>query len=164
MMIARRWKHIAALGLIAAATAVGTALATPSSGVTVNELARGLVRDHVTTERGRAHHIRTNEVVIQNLVLAPGGTTGWHSHPAPDIVVVKSGVGTLYHANDPNCHGERFGPGATLQGFIGRGPTHNHVFRNEGSVPVDLIVVYTGVPPGRPVRIDQPQPPHCHVS
>ena len=29
----------------------------------------------------------------------PGGETGWHTHPGPVVVVVKSGALTEYHSN-----------------------------------------------------------------
>jgi hypothetical protein len=30
------------------------------------------------------------------IALAPGGSTGWHGHPDPSMVVVKSGPVTMY--------------------------------------------------------------------
>ena len=44
----------------------------------------------------------TDVHVIEN-VIAPGGSFGWHSHPGPSIVVVKSGTLTLYRGDDPTC-------------------------------------------------------------
>ena len=38
--------------------------------------------------------------VVYNRIV-PGGNTGWHSHPGPSIVSVKSGTATEYHAEDP---------------------------------------------------------------
>jgi hypothetical protein len=40
--------------------------------------------------------------VLQNTIV-PGGTFGWHSHPGPSLVIVKSGTATFYHADDPTC-------------------------------------------------------------
>ena len=44
----------------------------------------------------------TDVYVVENKI-APGGTFGWHSHPGPSIVVVKSGELTLYRGDDPTC-------------------------------------------------------------
>src|SRR5215211_5858904 len=40
--------------------------------------------------------------VLQNTI-APGGTFGWHSHPGPSLVIVKSGTATFYLASDRRC-------------------------------------------------------------
>jgi hypothetical protein len=40
--------------------------------------------------------------VLQNTI-TPGGTFGWHSHPGPSLVIVKSGTATFYMADDPTC-------------------------------------------------------------
>jgi quercetin dioxygenase-like cupin family protein len=38
--------------------------------------------------------------VLQSLlVFQPGGDTGWHIHPGPVVVVVKSGALTEYHSD-----------------------------------------------------------------
>ena len=50
----------------------------------------------------------TDVHVIEN-VIAPGGTFGWHSHPGPSLVTVRSGTLSVYHA--PDCASpEEFGP------------------------------------------------------
>ena len=57
------------------------------------------------TDRWRAH-IKTRGAsdlhVLQNTI-APGGSFGWHSHPGPSFVIVKSGTATFYEADDPDC-------------------------------------------------------------
>ena len=50
------------------------------------------------------HHIELhvkgpNDVLQAQLVFEPLGDTGWHTHPGPVIVVVKTGALTEYHAN-----------------------------------------------------------------
>jgi quercetin dioxygenase-like cupin family protein len=40
-----------------------------------------------------------SEVVAQQITLAPGGHTGWHTHPGPAVLVVKSGAMTLTMAD-----------------------------------------------------------------
>jgi quercetin dioxygenase-like cupin family protein len=40
-----------------------------------------------------------NDVLQSRLVFQPGAETGWHIHPGPVVVVVKSGAITETHAN-----------------------------------------------------------------
>jgi len=45
-------------------------------------------------------HIKgPTEVLQADLIFQQGGTTGWHIHPGPVVVVVKSGALTEIHAN-----------------------------------------------------------------
>ena len=41
------------------------------------------------------------EVAVVAFVFQPGGDTGWHTHPGPVVVVVKTGALTEYH--DDGC-------------------------------------------------------------
>jgi quercetin dioxygenase-like cupin family protein len=93
--------------------------------------------------------------VLQNTI-APGGTFGWHSHPGPSLVIVKSGTATFYMADDPTCAPVVVQAGT---GFVDNG-SDIHVVRNEGSV--DLVTIVTSlVPAGFARRIDQPAPANC---
>jgi quercetin dioxygenase-like cupin family protein len=93
--------------------------------------------------------------VLQNTI-APGKTFGWHSHPGPSLVIVKSGTATFYLAKDPTCTPHVVAAGA---GFVDQG--HDvHVVRNEGRVDLVTVVVSL-VPAGFARRIDEPSPRHC---
>jgi quercetin dioxygenase-like cupin family protein len=95
---------------------------------------------------------------FQQLTIAPGGYTGWHTHPGPTFVVVAQGEGTLYHAMS-GCPATKYGVNA---GFM-QPPTEIHNMRNEGSTPLVLWAFYA-LPPGTAnaaIRIDQPQPTDC---
>ena len=35
------------------------------------------------------------ETVMQQIVIGPGGSTGWHSHPGPAVALIKSGELTI---------------------------------------------------------------------
>jgi quercetin dioxygenase-like cupin family protein len=69
--------------------------------------------------------------VLQNTI-QPGATFGWHSHPGPSLVIVKSGTATFYMADDPTCAPQVVQAGS---GFVDNG-NDTHVVRNEGSVEV----------------------------
>ena len=93
--------------------------------------------------------------VLQNTI-APGGTFGWHSHPGPSLVIVKSGTATFYMADDPTCSPHVVPAGS---GFVDNGHD-THVVRNEGSV--DAVVYVTSlIPQGAGRRIDEPSPGNC---
>jgi len=98
------------------------------------------------------------DTAYQQLTIAPGGHTGWHTHPGPTFVAVASGEGTLYHAMS-GCPSAKYATGA---GFM-QPPTEVHNMRNEGSTPLVLWAFYA-LPPGTTnaaIRIDQPQPAEC---
>jgi quercetin dioxygenase-like cupin family protein len=93
--------------------------------------------------------------VLQNTI-APRGTFGWHSHPGPSLVIVKSGTATFYMADDPTCSPHVVQAGS---GFVDDGHD-THVVRNEGSVDLVTVVV-SFVPAGFTRRIDEPAPANC---
>jgi quercetin dioxygenase-like cupin family protein len=138
-----------------------TALATPGSGVQSTLFAVGTFEafEAKTETDTNAVELRTTGVtdvhILENRI-APGGTFGWHSHPGPSIVVVKSGALTLYRADDPACTSQVVPAGS---GFVDQGGDV-HVVRNEDSV--DAVVYVTSlVPQGAERRIDEPAPGNC---
>ena len=90
--------------------------------------------------------------VLSNRI-APGGSFGWHSHPGPSFVIVKSGTATVYFGADPTCRPHRFRAG---QGFVDKG-LQVHVVRNEGKVDLVTVVV-SFTPRGAMRRIDEAKP------
>ncbi len=40
-----------------------------------------------------------SDVLQTDLIFQPGGTTGWHTHPGPVVVIVKTGALTEIHPN-----------------------------------------------------------------
>ena len=79
----------------------------------------------------------TDVHILENRI-QPGGTFGWHSHPGPSLVVVKTGALTLYLASDPACTGHVVAAGS---GFVDNGGDI-HVVRNEGSVETIVYVAF----------------------
>ena len=96
------------------------------------------------------------DIVVANIVVVPGGSSGWHTHPGPAIVVVKTGTVTSYHEHDPACAPTRHPKGSS---FIEEGRMV-HIARNEGSEEATLVTTYF-VPAGSPTRIDAPAPGNC---
>ena len=93
--------------------------------------------------------------VLSNRI-APGGSFGWHSHPGPSFVIVKSGTATVYLGADPKCRPHRFVAGS---GFVDKGRAV-HVVRNEGGTDLVTVVV-SFVPTGAARRIDEARPGNC---
>lgn len=93
-----------------------------------------------------------SDVYVVRNIIAPGGHTGWHSHPGPSIVSVKSGVATNYHAEEPGV--PHIQPAGTS--FIDDGEGA-HLVRNEGTTDLELIA-FQILPAGATRRIDEPAP------
>lgn len=135
-------KRLAILGaLLALATSAGTALATPPTGITAAPvLARGT---NQTAQVMSAAPSR--DVVTFQVTLAPGSTTGWHTHPGATTAVVVSG--TLSYWRTPDCVKRTLEAGDSINlsdaVISPGGGTGLDLARNEGTVPVTVMV--TGV-------------------
>ncbi|MFJ3910467.1 cupin domain [Streptomyces sp. 2132.2] len=74
----------------------------------------------------------------REVVIEPGGCTGWHFHRVPLIALVKSGTLTrILHDNSVVVHR----PGTSF--VEPPGAEHLHLGRNLGAVPVVLYVTCT---------------------
>lgn len=160
-------KVIALIG-VAIVVMAGLALATPGSGVTPGPLTRAAFVDDVAIKfkfemPGGAKEIANlgdpSEVVTQEITFAAGGHTGWHSHPGPVIVQVRSGTLTYYAGDDPTCTGHDYSTG---EAFMDPGRGHVHIARNEQADPLTIVAIYFDVPTGASPRIDvTPAPGNC---
>jgi quercetin dioxygenase-like cupin family protein len=97
----------------------------------------------------------TDFYVVDNK-FAPGGTTGWHSHPGPSLIVVVSGTITNYDSGNANCAGADYSAG---QSFVDSGDDV-HMLRNNGSATAETIAVQF-VPADINRRIDESAPVNC---
>jgi quercetin dioxygenase-like cupin family protein len=153
------------LAAISAVYATAAALATPSTGLTTTILTKSLL-DEIDIN---AHTIpasiwqaklktkgQTDVYVVDNKIV-PGGTTGWHSHPGPSLILVVAGTVTNYEGDDPSCTPHVYSQGS---GFIDEGGTDVHTLRNEGSVPAETIAVQL-LPKDAARRTDMPAPGNC---
>src|SRR6266536_5503628 len=96
--------------------AVAPALATPPVGVTTEIIGIGRFGDidaYVKTDidpgpetdfwKALINTKRDSDLHVLKNTIAPGGRFGWHSHPGPSLVIVKSGTATFYFGDDPTC-------------------------------------------------------------
>ena len=157
----------AALVVAVAAALGGAALATPASGIlSAPVVARAAFQDPVDLKfkidlgRNDVIHVRdAQETVVQQIVIAPGGQTGWHSHPGPVVVLITSGALTFYSGDDSACTPRTYSAG---QAFIDSGQGHVHIARNlDATQNVVLWATYFDVPPGGPFRLDAADPGNC---
>jgi hypothetical protein len=152
--------------IVAVAISAGMAMATPSLKFTGTVLQRSLIDDRIEINTG-ARELR--DVLVQQTVLEPGGYSGWHSHPGPVIVAVKSGVIGFYspgrrrhsspHDSDesrratPSCSVEYFPAGSAY--FVEANEVH--FIQNEGSVSYEDFATFV-LPVGVAARTDEPSP------
>lgn len=127
--------------------------ATPGSGASRENLASASV-----AAGGVIDVASRTGVVADAVTLAPGGTSGWHTHPAPELVLIKSGELTFYRSDTPGCGGRTFGAGEAFVGPAGGVP---QMATNTGRVPTELVVVFFGIPEGGEVRHDIDAPAGC---
>jgi quercetin dioxygenase-like cupin family protein len=96
------------------------------------------------------------DFVHQDVALAPNGFSGWHSHPGPVFITVKSGTATWYNAKSPDCEPIVYPAGSS---FI-EPANASHYVANQGSTDLELLGFYL-VPRGAITRQEQPQPSQC---
>jgi quercetin dioxygenase-like cupin family protein len=130
---------------VTAAVAAGLALltstasATPGTGVTSTEVSH-------TSIAGK-------DVIVREITIQPGGSTGWHYHDGTLVAVVKEGTLTHY---DAQCHVDGvYDAGDTV--YEPSGADRFHIGRNEGETPMVLGVVYV-LPAGAPLSEDHDAP------
>lgn len=93
------------------------------------------------------------DYIFREITIAPGGSTGWHSHDGQLFGTVKEGVSMHYRAD---CSID--GLYTTGQSIAEKGgPDYVHIGRNVGPDPLVLQVLYID-PAGAPLSDDAPDP------
>ena len=161
-MSSLRLPAAAAAAFLLLLTVVSVTLGTPGAGViSAPILARGDFSDQVdvkfkfSTPYGTAvsDAPSAGEVIVQEITIAPGGTTGWHSHPGPVVVVVKAGALTYVREDHGTCFETVYGAGTA---FVDPGQGHVHTAFNRGTENLVLYATYFDVPAATSPRIDEP--------
>jgi quercetin dioxygenase-like cupin family protein len=155
-----RWALLS-VGLAGVITAtaifVAAGSATPPVGLTNLQLGRGTFPAHAIIP------LAGTDVVMSQITVNPGGSSGWHSHPGGAIIVVAQGTLTKYHGT--TGHGRLSGhceitPYSAGQAFT-EAPGEVDQVVNTGTSPYILYVTFPLVPQGGATRIDQPDPGTC---
>jgi quercetin dioxygenase-like cupin family protein len=142
----------AVAALVVIALFVVPALATPPSGLVNTLLGRG-----TDASDGTLPIQVGTDIVMAQITVDPGGSSGWHSHPGGAIIVVKQGTATVYRSLGSQCQSTTYGAG---DAFIERPGEVDDVL-NAGTAPYVLYVTFPRVPPGGSARIDEPDPGTC---
>src|SRR4051812_30980393 len=164
-------------GFVLAAIIAGVAehvpgvLATPAVGFTSTTLALGRFGDIDVLNRSFPSAVGTahkrdfwiswqktkgdSDLYVQSNVWAPGGSTGWHTHPGHSLITVTAGAVTVYEGDDTDCTPHVYTQG---MGVVDEGGDHVHIIRNEGTIEARTITVQL-IPAGAARRIDAPVGP-----
>jgi len=126
-------------GIALAAMTPASAHATPSTGVSAVTLSK-------QTANGK-------DYIVADITIAPGGSTGWHTHRGEIYGVMKSGTLTHYAADCSQDGVYQAGDPITDP----TGPDHVHIARNLGTTPLVLEVTYVD-PAGAPTSDSVPNP------
>lgn len=142
-----RWVWALLLSVLGVVVYGGNVLATPPSLFTATPIARGTLEGNfkiMLSGPGDAAIVQ----VTQDL----GGHSGWHAHPGPAIVIVKSGEVTIQQAED--CSSRTYSTGQVAV----EPSRHVHIARNTGTTTLELWIMFLDVPVGGPTRIDAADP------
>ena len=127
------------------AMSAATATATPPDGdATRTDIANGSTETPVSiTTDG------PTTLVVQSLVLQPGASSGWHTHPGSELSAITGGSVALQTATA--CGPVTYGAGQAV--FIPAGVPHRVV--NQSGSQAQVVLTYT-LPVDAPVRGDAP--------
>ena len=134
---------------------VAIASADPGSGFTSALIGRGQ-----SAESFMIHQRAGNDVATAQNTVAPGGSSGWHSHPGTALVIVQSGEITSFseRVKGGRCRIHTYTAG---QLFLEQ-PKDEQTGINYGTVPTVLAVTFFNVPHGDNSRIERTDPGNCH--
>jgi len=153
MKRALRWGLVSvALAGVVTALTLSPGGATPPVSLTNTPLAMG-----TDTSDGTIPLQAGTNVVMAQITVGPGGSSGWHSHPGGAIVVVQQGSIIVYDAMGSHCHSTTYSAG---QAFIER-PGEVMDVLNTGAGPYTLFVTFPRVPQGALPRTDEADPGVC---
>jgi quercetin dioxygenase-like cupin family protein len=143
----RRPLWISLLAVVAALAIAGTVLANHApGGVVINDIQRGTlataVQSHNLGQGGVNVKTRgpVDVVTAEITFLKGGGSAGWHTHPGPVFVVMRSGTLSVW---DEHCVKTTYSQGST---FFEVGPRHSMLVKNE-SATVDATLYATFIVP-----------------
>jgi len=127
------------IGLCGLTAAAGVlALASPSRSADPPIVARVLAAGsmHPTTV-----HTKAGLTVLDSITIKPGGSFGWHTHPAAVEVVVARGTLTLRDPSIRGCAAFTVPKGGA---FVERA-NHVHLARNDTKRPVTVYAMFMGM-------------------
>lgn len=168
----RRFIGFLTAAIVMAGTCAATLLATAQhgfSGTTVGMGRFGEIDLKVHTIPADIWQARLktqgqSDLYVQSNTWSAGGSTGWHTHPGPSLIIITAGVVTAYEGDDPTCAPHLYGPNTALgPTFIDPGDDHVHIIRNETASEARGVAVQL-IPATAGRRIDAPHPLNCPAN
>jgi len=157
----------AAVAAFATAATLPSGAAAPTNqadqaqGVHITPLSAGTIgsRVHAHSAGIEIETRGPRDMLVTSIVVDPGGSFGWHTHPGPVLVAVSKGTLAFYAPNGKRCPRSTVAAG---QAFVEDGGDV-HLARNEGSQPVELNAIFLAHTGTTEFLTAVPAPKHCHV-
>jgi quercetin dioxygenase-like cupin family protein len=142
----KRSRVVVLLAFVASFTLVGTVLANhlPVNHNITMIVARGTIADTFKYNLGdiKVQSKGPVDIVVADVSFPALASAGWHSHPGPVFVVVKTGTLSVWTAS---CEKHTYGPGSS---FFEPGPESSLLVKNESATVVVTVSATFIVPPG----------------
>ncbi|MEU2030569.1 cupin domain-containing protein [Nocardia amamiensis] len=138
---------VAPVVLAGALAGAANANATPGTDITAVTLGQAQI------PAGLLPFVAGTDLVVREITIGPGGSTGWHYHDGPVFGFIRAG--TLTHPG-PDCDAPVYRTGDFI--YEPAGEWNVHIGQNLGADPLILDVVYAP-PTGKPLFVDAPAPP-----
>ncbi len=90
---------------------------------------------------------------VTTVSFAAHSSSGWHSHPGPNLLTVTAGEVVVYEGDSPLCTGTIIHTNGT---FTDTGGSHIHLVRNETGVPA--VIMATALYPNGVVPLTDTRP------
>ena len=153
MLELRMSKRILIGAALVAVFSAALVWATQGSQFAITGLQRSITDARIKIQ---THPLALTDILVAQVTAQPGGYSGWHSHPGPVLVAVKTGVLAIYTGDDPTCTPKYFAAG----GAFVEEADHVHFARNEGTVAFEAYATFV-LPAGVPARTDVSNPGNC---
>ena len=158
---------VVAVVALAVASFAGNVLATPGTGfkgTTIAKATFGQIFSHASdTTLPWDELLMTHgdsDLYVQQNTWEAGGSTGWHTHPGPSLVVVTEGSVTVYEGDDPTCTPHVYTAGSADDSFVDIGGGDVHLVRNETAAEAKAVAIQL-IPAGAERRLDADDPGNC---
>ena len=142
----KRSRVVVLLAFVASFTLVGTVLANhlPVNHNITMIVARGTIADTFKYNLGdiKVQSKGPVEIVVADVSFPALASAGWHSHPGPVFVVVKTGTLSVW---DTSCAKHTYGPGSS---FFEPGPESSLLVKNESATVAVTVSATFIVAPG----------------
>lgn len=154
-------KRSLVLAMVVLVVTAGAALATHTSvGLSSTLLGRATWDradlSALANELGELHRMNGSDVAVVRATLAAGGTTDWHGHPGPSVVVVTTGaLRVLERSPSGGCAVTDYN---APRAFFHAEGAHNFV-NPSNSTPAEFIVTYFA--PAGPLLVHEADPGTC---